>query len=109
MLFTFELAERFKNSHVTVNCLHPGLVKTDIGNKDAQWYARIYWLLWSRLKGISIKDGAKTSIYLASSDEVKGVSGKYFSNCVEKKASDLAKDKDLQKELWVRSEQCCKI
>ena len=109
VLFTAELAERLKDSNVTVNCLHPGFVKTDIGNKDTQWYSKLFWSLASKLAGLSVEDGAKTSIYLASSDEVKNVSGKYFDKCKQKEASTLAKSKDLQKQLWLKSEQLCPI
>ncbi|MDB5281219.1 MAG: hypothetical protein JWO06_294 [Bacteroidota bacterium] len=100
VLFTFELAERLKGTNVTVNCLHPGMVKTDIGIKDTQWYSKLFWTLISQIAGISVKDGAKTSIYLASSDKVKGVRGKYFDKCAIKEPVPLANDKNLQKQLW---------
>jgi NAD(P)-dependent dehydrogenase (short-subunit alcohol dehydrogenase family) len=109
VLFTTELSERLKGTNVTVNCLHPGFVKTDIGNKDTQWYSKLFWTLSSKLAGISVADGAKTSVYLASSDEVKGISGKYFDKCKMKEPSKLAQDRDLQKELWLKSEQMCSI
>jgi NAD(P)-dependent dehydrogenase (short-subunit alcohol dehydrogenase family) len=109
VLFTAELAERLKGTQVTVNCLHPGFVKTDIGNKDTQWFSKLFWTLSSKLAGLSVENGAKTSIYLASSDEVKGVTGKYFDKCKEKDPAPLAKDKNLQKELWRVSEQLCPL
>jgi NAD(P)-dependent dehydrogenase (short-subunit alcohol dehydrogenase family) len=109
VLFTAELAERLKGTNVTANSLHPGFVKTEIGTKDTQWYAKLFWTLASKMAGISVEDGAKTSVYLASSDEVKGVSGKYFEKCKEKEPAPLAKDKALQKELWHTSEKLCPI
>jgi NAD(P)-dependent dehydrogenase (short-subunit alcohol dehydrogenase family) len=109
ILFTAYLADRLQGSQVTVNCLHPGFVKTDIGNKGTTWYSKLFWTLSSSIAGISTEAGAKTSIYLASSDEVKGVSGKYFDKCMLKDPAPLAKDKDLQKELWRVSEQLCPI
>jgi len=109
VLFTAYLADRLQGSQVTVNCLHPGFVKTDIGNKGTTWYSKLFWTLSSSIAGISTEAGAKTSIYLASSDEVKGVSGKYFDKCMLKDPAPLAKDKDLQKELWRVSEQLCPI
>jgi NAD(P)-dependent dehydrogenase (short-subunit alcohol dehydrogenase family) len=109
VLFTAELAERLKGTNVTANCLHPGFVKTDIGNKDTQWYSKLFWTLSSRIAGLSVENGAKTSIYLASSPDVKGVTGKYFDKCKEKNPAPLAKDKVLQKELWRVSEQLCPI
>lgn len=109
VLFTTELADRLKGTNITVNCLHPGFVKTDIGNKDTQWFSRLFWTLSSSLAGLSVENGAKTSVFLASSDSVKGISGKYFDKCKEKDPSALAKDKNLQKELWRVSEQLCPI
>jgi len=109
VLFTAELAERLKGTHVTTNCLHPGFVKTEIGTKDTQWYSKLFWSLSSKIAGISAEAGAKTSVYLASSDEVRGVTGKYFDKCKEKDPAPLAKDKALQKELWKKSEELCPI
>jgi NAD(P)-dependent dehydrogenase (short-subunit alcohol dehydrogenase family) len=109
VLFTAELADRLKGTQVTVNALHPGFVKTEIGNKDTQWYSKLFWTLATKLAAISVEDGAKTSIYLASSPDVKGVSGKYFDKCKEKEPAALSKDKALQKELWRVSEQLCSI
>ena len=108
VLFTAELAERLKGQ-VTVNCLHPGFVKTEIGTKGTQWYSKFFWSLSSKIGGISVENGAKTSVYLASSDEVKNTTGKYFDKCKEKDPAPLAKDQALQKELWRVSEQLCPI
>lgn len=109
VLFTQELAERLAVTNVTVNALHPGFVKTDIGKKGTQWYANLFWTISSNLTAISVEDGAKTSIYLASSDAVKNVSGKYFDKCKEKTPAPLAADKALQKQLWAESERLCAI
>jgi NAD(P)-dependent dehydrogenase (short-subunit alcohol dehydrogenase family) len=108
VLFTNELAERLRGTNVTVNSLHPGMVKTQIGNKGATWYSSLVWSL-ATLAGISVEQGAKTSVYLASSPEVKGVTGKYFDKCKEKTPSTLALDKALGKELWKRSEELCPL
>ena len=109
VLFTAALADKLKDTQVTVNCLHPGFVKTDIGNKDTQWFVKVFWTLASRLAGISVESGAQTSVYLASSTEVKGITGKYFEKCKEKEPATLAKDKELQKEVWRVSEQLCPL
>lgn len=108
VLFTNELADRLKNTNVTVNSLHPGFVKTQIGNKNASWYSNLFWSIVT-LGAISVEDGAKTSVYLASSPEVKGVTGKYFDKCKEKKTAALALDKELGKQLWQKSEELCPI
>jgi NAD(P)-dependent dehydrogenase (short-subunit alcohol dehydrogenase family) len=109
VLFTFKLARLLKDMHVTVNALHPGFVKTHIGNKDVTWYASLLWSFFSNLKGISVEEGAKTSVYLATSPEVKNISGKYFDKCREKEPAALALDVALQDELWERSLALCPL
>lgn len=109
VLFTNELADRLAGTGVTVNSLHPGFVKTQIGNKNATWYSGLFWSLATKLGAISVEDGAKTSVYLASSPEVKKVTGKYFDKCKEKKAAPLALDKELGKKLWKKSEEMCPL
>jgi len=107
VLFTFELADRLKNTHVTVNCLHPGFVKTNLGNKGTKWYLTWAWTLATNILAINVEDGAKTSVYLASSDEVKGVTGRYFDKCREKAPNPLVDKKSLLNELWLVSEEMC--
>lgn len=109
VLFSNYLAKKLAGTHVTTNALHPGFVKTDIGNKGTQWYAKWVWTLATKLKGVSTEEGAATSIHLATSDKVKGISGKYFSDCKEKTPNPLALDEALQKELWDISEKLCPI
>jgi NAD(P)-dependent dehydrogenase (short-subunit alcohol dehydrogenase family) len=109
VLFTNELAERLKGTNVTANSLHPGFVKTQIGNKNASWYSSLFWTIATKLGAISVEDGAKTSVYLASSTEVKNITGKYFDKCTEKKPSALALNKELGKKLWKKSEELCPL
>jgi NAD(P)-dependent dehydrogenase (short-subunit alcohol dehydrogenase family) len=76
VLFTYELDRKLKGNGVTVNAMHPGLVRTDIA-KDNGWLFRLFqplYLKWSRTP----EEGARTIVYLASSAEVEGVSGKFF-------------------------------
>src|SRR5690554_4281225 len=75
VLFTFEF-ERRKNFPIIINAVQPGLVKTDIGLKNTISFHGLMWKL-RRLTGVSPEKGAATSIYLASSEEIRGVSGKY--------------------------------
>mgnify|MGYP003347117488 CR=1 FL=1 len=109
VLFTNELAERLKGTNVTANSLHPGFVKTQIGNKNASWFSSLFWTIATKLGAISVEDGAKTSVYLASSTEVKNITGKYFDKCTEKKPSALALNKELGKNLWKKSEELCPL
>ncbi|MFC1979819.1 SDR family oxidoreductase [Chloroflexota bacterium] len=104
VLFTQELAERLEGTGITVNALHPGHAATSIWNIwPGKWYQAflskiIKWFL------ISPEEGAETSVYLASSDEVKGVTGKYFDKKKPKDVSSKCKDLQLQKGLWQLSE-----
>ncbi len=109
VLFTNELARRLAGTHVTVNSLHPGMVVTKIGDKNTNGLAAFVWNLATKIGGIKVQKGAETSVFLATSDKVKGVSGKYFDKSREKKPSKLALDLNLQKQLWEVSEKLCPI
>ncbi len=91
ILFTFELARRLKGTGVTANTLHPGLVRTSFAAEDssAAWKVMIP-LLKPFMK--SPARGAETSIYLASSPEVEGVSGVYFSGRKPATVNPIAND-----------------
>ena len=107
VFFTQELAGRLKEKGITVNSLHPGHVDTDMWDL---WKAKKRWY-YSLLHGIiklfliSAEEGAQTSTYLASSCEVKGITGKYFANKKMKPALKKCSDTKLQKELWQLSER----
>jgi retinol dehydrogenase 14 len=97
VLFTYELARRLQGTGVTANCLHPGAVRTKI------WLNAGAFTLLFRLFSvfmISPQQGAATSIYLASSPEVEGVSGKYFVKKMPKRSSDTSCDEVAAKKLW---------
>ena len=80
ILFTRTLAACLAGSNVTANCLHPGLIATGIGQTNP--VARLGWKLMVMVRGgISVEEGAKTSVYLATSPEVAGVSGGYYIKC----------------------------
>jgi retinol dehydrogenase 12 len=83
VMFTLELAERLKEAgihHVTVNALHPGKVKTQIGAKPSMGRLhRWVWTFLSKQTGVSLEEGASASIYLASAPDVSNQSGLYFS------------------------------
>ncbi len=76
ILFTQELAKRIAGSGVTVNALHPGAVGTRLGQNNGAWAKALTLLL--RPFFLTPAQGAETSIYLASSPDVEGVSGGYF-------------------------------
>jgi retinol dehydrogenase-12 len=110
VLFTAELVERLKGTRITANSLHPGsMVRTGIGDKGTSGLVKFVWGLASAIIGMSIEKGAKTSVYLASSSAVNGVTGRYFEKCKVKEEAPLAKDRNLQQELWKVSEQLCPL
>ena len=79
LLFTYELARRLEGTGVTVNCAHPGAVATRLGHNNGGWAGGL-----ARLLGVFFRTprrGAESSIYLAASPEVAGVSGRYFADC----------------------------
>jgi NAD(P)-dependent dehydrogenase (short-subunit alcohol dehydrogenase family) len=103
VLFTYELAHRLEGTGVTANCLHPGFVATNIGQRGVGPITRrIVNLIFSRM-GISPVEGAKTSIYLASSPDVEGVTGKYFVKCKPRQSAPISYDESLQRQLWEES------
>ena len=102
ILFTRELARRLKDKKITVNSLHPGFVASDFLAKKGFW-GLIKPLAY--LFAIDEVEGAKTSVYLASSPEVEGVTGKYFFKCVEKRPSAFCEDEAAAKRLWEMSEK----
>lgn len=92
ILMTYELAERLAGSGITANCLHPGVIDTKL--------LRIGF----DISGSSVESGAATSVHLASSPEMNGVSGKYFVNCQPADAAEQTHDLELQKKFWQISE-----
>jgi retinol dehydrogenase 12 len=103
LLFTCELARRLEGTGVTANALHPGFVASRFmaGNGVLGWFMR----RWVSLLGVGVEEGAKTSVYLAASPEVEGVSGKYFVKCKQARASRAATDAAAARRLWELSEE----
>ena len=97
ILFTYELAKRLQSTGVTVNCLHPGAVRTNIWS-HAGAFTALFRLLSVFM--LSAEKGAETSIYLASSPEVEGMSGKYFEKRMPKRSSETSYEEALAKKLW---------
>jgi NAD(P)-dependent dehydrogenase (short-subunit alcohol dehydrogenase family) len=102
VLFTYELARRLQGTGVTVNCLHPGFVATNFAQSDGGPAVRLLVKVLGSF-GASPQEGAKTSIYLASSAEVEGVTGKYFVKCIPRRSAAISYDESLQRHLWEQS------
>ncbi|MGB3683419.1 MAG: SDR family oxidoreductase [Rubrobacteraceae bacterium] len=103
IMFTYELARRLEGTGVTANALHPGAVATNIGSNNKVWYARPVLALFRRFSTPPEK-GARTSIYLASSPEVEGVSGGYFAEERPASSSEASRDAVAARKLWELSE-----
>jgi NAD(P)-dependent dehydrogenase (short-subunit alcohol dehydrogenase family) len=98
VLFTYELARKLEGTNVTANTLHPGFVKTGFGKNNGGFMTLVLNLLTPLQK--SPASGAETSIYLASSPEVEGVSGKYFADCKAVESDPASYDKTVAEKLW---------
>jgi NAD(P)-dependent dehydrogenase (short-subunit alcohol dehydrogenase family) len=103
MMFTYELARRLKGSGVTVNVLMPGFTATNLGKSSGSLTSSIMFKL-ARPMQQSAKKGAETSIYLASSNEVKDITGKCFAKKKETKTCPASYEEELQKRLWSKTE-----
>jgi len=104
MLFTLELAERLKDTGITVNALHPGHTATDMWEIwPGKWYRGMFRKI-TKLFMISPEEGAQTIIYLADSEEVNGITGKYFDKRKSRNVSTKCRDIQLRKNLWQLSE-----
>ncbi len=104
LLTVWELADRLKGSGVTINAVHPGEVRTNIGMNNGflyRWYQR--YLLWWILKDPVISGDA--IYYLAAAPELAEVSGKFFNLTIEEKPASHALDRSLGKRVWMISEQ----
>jgi len=103
ILFTRFLAKKLEGTGVTVNTAHPGMNKTDLG-RDAGGFSKLIF----KMMGKNPKIGAETIIYLASSSNVKNISGEYFAKKKIKKSSKESYNMQLAKKLWNISEEYCK-
>jgi NAD(P)-dependent dehydrogenase (short-subunit alcohol dehydrogenase family) len=105
ILFTLELSRRFAGSGVTANSLHPGTVRTGYGGDgDARGFLAFGIKIASPFF-LSPAKGARTSVYLASSPDVEGVSGQYFVKCKPRNPRRWAQDPEAARQLWQVSEE----
>jgi NAD(P)-dependent dehydrogenase (short-subunit alcohol dehydrogenase family) len=102
VLFSYELARRLEQAgyseRLTANCLHPGFVATSLAG-DNGWLVRLFLPLL-RFFGRTPEEGAQTSIYLATSPEVEGVTGKYFVDCKPVRSDPVSYDQTIAGRLW---------
>ena len=103
ILFTYELARRLTGTRVTANVLHPGVVATGFGENN-RGVIRLGMQIF-HLFALTPEQGADTIVYLASSPEVEGVTGKYWEKQKQLPSSPVSYDEAAQKRLWEVSAQ----
>jgi NAD(P)-dependent dehydrogenase (short-subunit alcohol dehydrogenase family) len=103
VLFTYELARRLQGTHVTANALHPGFVATNI-YASSGGMVKLLAPLFARM-AMSAEEGAQTSIYLASSPEVAGMSGAYFVRNQAVRSSLASYDQTVAGRLWTITQE----
>src|SRR3546814_7159729 len=89
--FTEALARRLGSDGVTANALHPGFVASNFGMNNGLLF-RLGLRLAMTVSGISVEQGAATSVHLASSPDVAGVTGRYFVKCAPVASSAASRD-----------------
>jgi retinol dehydrogenase 12 len=98
IFFTYGLAATLHETGVTANALHPGFVATNFGKSNGGIYRSLFGLM--HVAAITPEEGARTSIYLASSPEVETVTGKYFLKSQAVPSSPASHDMSAARKLW---------
>src|SRR5262245_10272808 len=105
VLFTYELARRLKGTGLTANCMHPGVVGTNLFNHVGGLAGKIVRLFTPFMR--TPEKGADTVIWLASSPEVAGITGKYFVDRKEQATNPVSYNTAVAARLWEVSERMC--
>lgn len=111
LLFTYELDRRRRQKgleELMVNCADPGLNDTAIGNKGTSILHSLAWR-FRRMQAQSPDLGAASQVHLASSPELKGVSGQYWYNMQPQRSSPRSYNEQTARQLWERSKALCNI
>ena len=103
VMFSYELARRLEGTGVAANSLHPGFVATSFFSGSRSLAFRLMSLA-ARLVAIGPEAGARTSIHLAASSDVTGLSGRYFEKCRPVNSSPASRDLESAARLWSLSE-----
>jgi retinol dehydrogenase 14 len=106
ILFTYELSRRLAGSTITANCFSPGPTLTRLGDNMRGLPAAVPWLLKQIPSLLALPEGAaaRTPVYVASSPDLDGVSGKFFSQCRETKTKQITYDINVAARLWDMSQ-----
>lgn len=98
VVFTYELARRLEGTRVTANCLHPGIIATNLLGAYIGMPRALRF--FTNLLGGSTEQGARTSLYLATSPEVEDISGRYFVDQKAVPSSTESYDEQTAERLW---------
>jgi retinol dehydrogenase-14 len=102
ILFTYELARRMEETHINANALTPGMVATEIWMKGDWWMTYLVNPVIKRIAQSPL-EGAQTSIYLATSPEVEGITSKYYANQQPINSDPNTYDGFSAQQLWQKS------
>ncbi|MHA1482811.1 MAG: SDR family oxidoreductase [Candidatus Heimdallarchaeaceae archaeon] len=103
VLFTNKLVRELEGSEITVNTVNPGHVKTQMTTVGlSKFFKKMSDLIPNHR---TVEQGAETSVYVASSNDLEGITGKYFSDCKESKTAKMTKDIHNQDFLWKLSKR----
>ena len=104
VLFTYRLAALLEGTTVTANCLHPGFVASRFGQNNG-WLFSTFLKTLMRFSAIDVEAGARTSVHVATSADVEGVSGRYFDKSREATSSLASREEETAERLWALSEE----
>lgn len=99
LLFTYELSKQLSDKKISVNALHPGYVGTNFGMNNGLIF-KVFTSLGAKLLARKPVHGAQTCIYLSTSKNVEGISGKYFFDCREIRSSKFSYDEKIRTKIW---------
>ena len=98
ILFTYELARRLEGTRVTVNAVHPGLVSTNLSS-NSSGFTKFVWNIMS-IFALNVEKGAESSVFLATSPDIKNITGKYYSKMNMVPSSEESYNEENAKRLW---------
>jgi NAD(P)-dependent dehydrogenase (short-subunit alcohol dehydrogenase family) len=101
--FTKSLAKRLADHSITINALHPGVVNTDVFREYPKWLSGLVGLFIT-----SPQKGAQPTLYLATSEEVKDITGAYFNKQQRAETIPKANDEELGEKIWAKTEAIIK-
>ena len=103
IIFSYELDRRWRNKGITANAMHPGAVSTNFGSEAKPLFRNLMKISKPLLK--TPEKGADTIVYLATSDDIAEVSGKYFINRKQVKSNGESYNPETGRRLWEVSEE----